>query len=198
MTTIFVILISYALGCFCSAYYLVRWRTGQDIRTIGSGTAGARNAGRVLGKSGFIVAFLGDVLKGSVALWVARWLGVGPWGEAAAMVAVVLGHLYPVQLGFQGGKGASTGLGAVLVIHPLLGLLCVLIAALVFAFTRGFTVSGAIAIATAPLTSLLLGISQAHWLGLLLIVLLILYAHRQNLRETWAEYTVKRSKSLPP
>jgi acyl phosphate:glycerol-3-phosphate acyltransferase len=193
MSTALAILFSYAVGCFCSAYYLVRWRTGQDIRALGSGTAGARNAGRVLGKTGFIIAFLGDVLKGSLAVWLAQWLAVGAWGEAAAMVAVVLGHLYPVQLGGRGGKGASTGFGAVLVIHPLLGLLCVLIAAIVFAFTRGFTVSGAIAIATAPLTSLLLGIAPAHWVGLFIVVVLLLYAHRDNLRETWVEYREKHT-----
>jgi glycerol-3-phosphate acyltransferase PlsY len=100
-----------------------------------------------------------------------------------------------VQLGFRGGKGASTGFGAVLVINLPLGLLCVVVAAILFAFTRGFTVSGAVSIATAPLTSLFLGLSTEHWVGLVIVVMLLLYAHRDNIRETWEEYSVKRSGS---
>jgi glycerol-3-phosphate acyltransferase PlsY len=135
-----------------------------------------------LDKTGFVVTFLGDVLKGALALWLAQWLDVGLWGEAGAMLAVVLGHLYPVQLGFHGGKGAATSFGATLVISWPLGLLCVVIAGIVFAFRRGFTISGLVAIATAPLTALVFGLPLPHWCGLLVMVLLLLFSHRENLR----------------
>lgn len=182
-----VVLVSYLLGCFCTAYYLVRWQTGQDIRKMGSGTAGARNAGRVLGKRGFVIAFWGDVLKGAVAIWLAQWLGVGSWGIAAVMVAVVLGHLYPIQLGYQGGKGVATGFGAVLVLNLALGVLCVVLAAVVFAFTRAFTRSGLIAIAIAPLLGFLLRLPIAQWSGLVVVVFLLLYAHRAYIQDEWAQ-----------
>jgi glycerol-3-phosphate acyltransferase PlsY len=181
------ILLSYLIGCFSTAYYLVRWRTGQDIRKLGSGTAGARNAGRALGKMGFALVFLGDVLKGVLAVWLARGLGVGLWGEVAAMLAVVLGHLYPFQLGFQGGKGAATGFGAVLVLNWLLGLLCVAVAAVAFAFTRSFTSSGLVAFMLAPVLALFLQVPTPYQAGLLMTVLLLLYTHRDNIRALWSK-----------
>src|SRR5262245_50638104 len=122
LTTLVVIVISYGLGCFSTAYYLVRWRTGQDIRSLGSGSAGARNASRVLGKGGFAITFLGDFVKGAIAVGLARYLDLPSFGLAAAYIAVVAGHLWPIQLGGKGGKGASTALGGGLVVDPMLGL----------------------------------------------------------------------------
>ena len=63
---------AYFIGCFTTGYYLVRLRTGKDIREMGSGSAGARNVGRFLGKSGFFLTMLGDFIKGALAVWLAR------------------------------------------------------------------------------------------------------------------------------
>ena len=63
---------AYVLGCFATAYYLVRARTGKDLRAIESGSLGARNAGRVLGKTGFAIALMGDFGKGALAVWIAQ------------------------------------------------------------------------------------------------------------------------------
>jgi hypothetical protein len=100
----------YTLGCLNTGYYLVRVRTGRDLRAEGSGTAGATNAGRFLGRAGFGLALLGDLVKGSLAVGAALALGAGEAGAAAAAVGVVTGHIYPVQLGFRGGKGLATTL----------------------------------------------------------------------------------------
>ncbi len=61
-----VVLGSYVLGCFTTGYYLVRWRTGQDLRGLGSGSVGAKNAGRVLGAMGFLLTLTGDLAKGAL------------------------------------------------------------------------------------------------------------------------------------
>lgn len=175
-----VALLAYGLGCFCSAYYLVRWRTGLDIRTLGSGTAGARNAGRILGKAGFVLTFLGDLAKGALAIGLAQALAVGAWGEAVAFVAVVLGHLFPLQLGFRGGKGVATAYGALLILQPWVALACLVSASIGFAVTRSFTLAGVFAFVTVPLLGYWLGMAQAHWLALILVVVLLLFAHRQN------------------
>ena len=74
----FLIAACYCLGCFTSGYYWVRWRTGEDVRQLGSGSVGARNVGRVLGGSGFIVVLLLDFTKGALAVWLATKLGVVP------------------------------------------------------------------------------------------------------------------------
>jgi glycerol-3-phosphate acyltransferase PlsY len=180
LTTLLVILAGYALGCFSTAYYLVRWRTGQDIRTLGSGTAGARNVGRVLGKGGFALTFLGDALKGGLAVGLARWLDLPSIGVVAVLLAVVAGHLWPVQLGGKGGKGASTALGGVLAISGWLGVAIVAVALLMVAITRSFSRGGMIAMALAPLIAWLLGLDIVLAGGVLVLVIVLLLAHREN------------------
>src|SRR5262249_2934458 len=137
-------------------YYLVLWQTGQDIRKMGSGTAGARNAGRVLGKGGFALTFLGDAGKGALAVALARWLELPSYGLVAAFIAVVAGHLWSIQLGGKGGKGASTGLGGELVLNPILGLATLAVALVSLLLTRSFTRAGMIAMALSPVVAWLL------------------------------------------
>lgn len=180
LLTLVIILISYGLGCLSTAYYLVRWRTGQDIRTLGSGTAGARNVGRILGKSGFALTFAGDLVKGSLAVGLARWLDLPSLGIVAALLSVVAGHLWPVQLGGKGGKGASTALGGVLVINAWLGLAVLALAGVFLALTRSFSRGGMIAMALAPLAAWLLGLDAVLVGGILVLVILLLFAHRDN------------------
>ena len=182
VSAFFVILLAYLIGCFSTAYYLVRWRTGQDIRTLGSGAAGARNAGRRLGKRGFPLVFAGDVLKGALAVWLAERLNVPSWSIAAVMVAVVLGHLFPIQLGGRGGKGAATAFGAVGAVNWQLALLCVVVAALAFLLTRDTMASGLVAFVAAVPLAFLLTMPLVLCLGVLGIVLLLLVAHRDNIR----------------
>ncbi len=111
-------ILAYALGCFNTGYYLVRARTGRDLREQGSGTAGATNTGRVLGRRGFIAAMLGDVLKGVLAVACALWLAPDTVAAPLAAVAVVAGHIHPAQLGFRGGKGLATTFGAATTLSP--------------------------------------------------------------------------------
>src|SRR5882724_13556311 len=85
-----IFLTAYILGCFTTGYYLVRMRTGQDIRELGSGSIGAKNVGRVLGWRGFLTVVLGDVCKGMFAVWVARHFTTDDRVVALAMVAVVV------------------------------------------------------------------------------------------------------------
>jgi len=106
---------AYSLGCLTTGYYLVRTRTGQDLRALGSGSVGARNVGRLLGWRGFVLTVLGDFCKGALAVWAARHFTTDDRLVLLAMLAVVAGHVWPAQLHFQGGKGMATTLGALLV-----------------------------------------------------------------------------------
>src|SRR2546421_4274115 len=81
----------YMLGCFTSGYYWVRWRTGQDIRHRGSGNVGARNVGRMLGPTSFVLTLLLDLGKGALAVGMALYFGLPPEMVIAAMLAVVVG-----------------------------------------------------------------------------------------------------------
>ena len=172
---------SYAVGCIVGAYYLVRWKLGRDLRDLGSGTAGARNAGRVLGPRGFALALALDAGKGALVAWAAYRFAPEPWVAAAAIVAVVAGHVWPAHLGFRGGKGAATALGVMLVYDPVATALLLGVGGLALAATRRFTVSGLIAIALAPGVVALRGAPAADVAALAVNALLILYAHRANL-----------------
>jgi len=196
---------AYILGCFTTGYYLVRWRVGEDIRGLGSGSAGARNVGRVIGSSGFIITLLGDFAKGAFVVWAtgrftqdARWL-------ALAMLGVVGGHIWPAQLRFHGGKGVATSLGALAIYYFHL--------AVVFGFTfgvgwlllRNFVFSGLVAFASLPWLSLWLGMSSnpdyLKVCSLALLAALIWIAHRKNLMEEFSELLERRNlhpKQDPP
>lgn len=106
---------AYALGCLGIGYYLVRAQTGRDIREIESGSIGARNVSRVLGRSGFCVTLLADFAKGAIVVGAARQLTGSEVLAALAWLTVTVGHVWPVQLGFRGGKGVATSLGGLII-----------------------------------------------------------------------------------
>lgn len=110
---------AYLIGGLPFGYWFVRFSKGQDIRTMGSGNIGATNVHRSSGtKAGLIVLAL-DILKGFFALTVAAIItDNATLGLAAATVAVMLGHCYPVFLGFKGGKAVACFVGAALYLAP--------------------------------------------------------------------------------
>jgi glycerol-3-phosphate acyltransferase PlsY len=178
-----VIVCAYVVGSFPVGYYLVRTSTGRDVRTMGSGSAGATNVGRHLGLRGFALTLAGDAAKGALVAWAAlSWDST--WGAALGVVAVVAGHVWPFHLGLRGGKGVATALGAIAVWD--IRAVAVLIAiAIGFAFVvRSFTRGGLVAVALLPLGPAAFGRPPHEQVlaGLLAAVLLV--AHRHNLG-TW-------------
>ena len=118
-------LAGYLIGAIPFGYLVYRWATGIDIRTVGSGNIGATNVGRLLGFRYFVLVFVLDVLKGFVPVLgvplALRSLGLSPPADLRFFVALaaILGHNFPVYLGFKGGKGVATSLGALLALEPL-------------------------------------------------------------------------------
>lgn len=119
LTGIALIAAAYLLGSIPFAYLVGRWAGGIDIRTVGSGNVGATNIGRVLGFRYFLLVFALDLLKGLLPTWGFPRLAADAAGQPASTLAVltalatILGHNFPVFLGFRGGKGVATSLGAV-------------------------------------------------------------------------------------
>src|ERR1043166_3198035 len=144
------VFIGYALGCFTSGYYLVRWRTGGDIRLFGSGSVGATNVGRVLGRPGFLLTVLSDFFKGLVAVWLARYLQIRPTGVMLTMIAVSAGHIWPVQLWFRGGKGVATSLGGLMMFDCSIAFTFAALFLLVYGAWRNFVLAGLLAFAFTP------------------------------------------------
>lgn len=140
---------SYALGCLVSAYYITRFRHGVDIRASGSGNAGATNVGRLYGRNEAAVTLILDALKGAAAV-MAGYYFVGPdWAAVLALAAAIIGHIWPAQLQFHGGKGVATGLGGFLTLNPLATLTVIGIGLVVYAVTRRYFRSGLVAIGLA-------------------------------------------------
>jgi len=114
-TAIASILLAYLLGAIPFGYLLVKWRTGRDVRTMGSGNIGATNVLRTTGRAAGVLTLLLDIGKGYVAVWLAgRLSGNSATVMSAAALAAMLGHAYPVFLRFRGGKAVATFLGAFL------------------------------------------------------------------------------------
>ena len=176
------ILAAYALGCFTTAYYLVRVWKGQDIRQLGSGNVGGRNAGRILGPAGFVIVVIGDVLKGTLAVLLARYLGTQTWALVLAMVAVVAGHIWPAQLGFKGGKGAATMMGTLIAYDITIALIVAGLFLVLFAIFRSFTIGGLLAFALTPVALVVLGRPLVSTEAMLALVGIVLVAHRSNIR----------------
>lgn len=173
---------AYALGCVNTGYYLVRWKTGQDLRLVGSGNAGAKNVGRVLGSWGFAAGFLGDIVKGALAVWGAQQAGFATPAQSLVMLAVIAGHNWPAQLGFRGGKGMSTSFGALLFFDPLVAGVLFVLCVMLLVVTRRFTRSALGAYALSPLVVVLRGGGLGAFATLLAFAGMVLFAHRDNLR----------------
>lgn len=173
---------AYALGCLNTGYYLVRWKTGQDLRASGSGNAGAKNVSRLLGPGGFAATLLGDMLKGAVVVFAAR---LAEWPEPAcalAGLAVTAGHNWPVQLGFRGGKGVATSFGALLAFDPVVAGLMLAACALSLAATRRFTLSAIIAFVLCPALAARCGHAGPVVALLGLLAAAVVLPHLPNLR----------------
>jgi glycerol-3-phosphate acyltransferase PlsY len=174
---------AYLLGCFAAGYYLVRSRLGEDVRELGSGSVGARNVGRILGKSGFLITLLCDFGKGALAVWLAHRFTKDERIVALAMVAVVAGHIWPAQLKFHGGKGMATSLGALLVFDPKLAMIyCVLFLG-AFALLRRTVLPGLFALICVPLVALFFDQDRIEVVLMTFAAGLVLFAHRKNITE---------------
>jgi len=172
--------IGYLLGSIPFGVVLTRVAGVGDIRQVGSGNIGATNVLRT-GRKGLAAATLvADVLKGTVAALLMGWL----WGPNAALLAALgafLGHLYPVWLGFKGGKGVATFLGCIIGLKPLAALAFAAVWLGLAALLRYSSLSALAASAATPAVLWLLGERQmAELFGLLAI--LLWWRHRDNIR----------------
>jgi glycerol-3-phosphate acyltransferase PlsY len=188
----FFILIGYVLGSITLGYYIVCHQLNCDVRDSGSGSVGATNVGRLLGKKGFVLTFAGDFGKGVLALLLAKWSGChDPW-LALVLLAVVAGHIWPAQLKFNGGKGAATAFGGLIVYDPVLALALVGIFLLAFILSRSREISGMIVFPCLPVVAVLIGRPAVVIVNCLALALLLLWAHRDNLMDHYGPGDARR------
>ena len=191
-----VLAVAYAIGCLQLGHWMVRSKTGQDLRRIGSGSTGATNVGRVLGQTGFVLVMLADMVKGAAALGYTILLGVSAPIMALAILAVVAGHIFPIQLRFHGGKGLSPGFGALVVYDwRLAGLILASTALLWLAANRSRPVLClAATLAATPALALLFGHPPMDAAFLAATIALILWAHKSNIVAAWHDRRTPQTK----
>lgn len=139
----------YVLGAVPFAYLVARWYAGIDVRTVGSGNVGAANVLRHTGWSVGLTVLALDMGKGALAAWLGGWLGGTPLAAAGAVAAVV-GHVHPIWLRFEGGKGVATAAGAFLVLAPQAALGAVIAFAAIVWLTRYVSLASIVAAVLLP------------------------------------------------
>jgi len=183
-----VLLAAYLLGSIPSGYLAGRWCAGIDLRQLGSGSTGATNVLRQVGKGPALVVFLVDVLKGTAAVLLAKALlgnGAHGWVVAAGLGALA-GHSWPLWLGGKGGKAVATGLGMLLGLVPAVGLACFGIFLALFSLSRIVSLASLGAAFSLPLLMLAAGAPPAYLALGLLAGLLVIWRHRSNLQRLLA------------
>jgi acyl phosphate:glycerol-3-phosphate acyltransferase len=174
--------LGYALGSIPFGYILTRLFTGEDIRASGSGATGATNVSRKLGAWGGLATLLLDAGKGALAVFLAHAFTHDPRWTALAGLASVLGHCYPVFLGFRGGKAVATALGVFLMsCPPAVGVAAALFVLVVWT-TRYVSLASLLAAAFFPILYWLFHGPEAGVVAASCTAILIIWRHRENIR----------------
>lgn len=179
----------FLLGSVPFSFVAVRWRTGDDLRRLGSGNPGATNALRTAGPAVALVGLALDIAKGFVPVWVGRLGGLSDELLAAGAVACVLGHIYSPFLGFRGGKGVATGLGALGALNPMAAAFSLAIFSVVLTASRIVSLSSILVYAALPVVWLVPGrlgypaaAGGAGWTAVFFVCAIVLVRHVGNLR----------------
>lgn len=177
---------SYLIGSIPTGYIIVKLFTGQDIRTIGSGSTGATNVKRVMGKKWFFTVMILDAIKGAlpVALTAVfatelKYIGVLP---VIAAFFVILGHSKSVFLNFTGGKSVASGVGTLLALNWQAGLIIAGIWAVITWVSKYVSLGSVIALALAPLCMWIMNAPIAYIIYAAIAAIYVIYLHRENIK----------------
>lgn len=182
--------VAYLVGAVPSGLIVGRIVAGVDVRQYGSGRSGATNVARTVGWRPAIIVLLADVLKGLLALLAGRLLvgpasDIYPLADAIAGLAALVGHNWPVYVGFRGGRGVATGIGIMLAVSPVITVVGVLVAVVIVLLTDIVSLGSVAASATALVLALVAVAVGALPAGYLFLVvpgcLLIIARHSDNL-----------------
>lgn len=154
---------------------------GIDLKKIGSGNIGATNVLRALGKCPAALTLLGDILKGTVAVAIGRYLSVGPAYEGIIGLSAILGHNFSLFLGFKGGKGVATSIGVLLIYSPQVAIFTLIIWVMVVLMTRYSSLGAIVAFGLLPVNVFLVDYSEMKLIISAMITLLILLRHIGNI-----------------
>jgi len=174
------ILVGYLLGTIPCSYLIGKAMGNIDVRKHGSGNAGATNVLRTVGKKAALFALIGDVIKGILPAVIGN-IVLGMDGAVLCAIFAVIGHCYPVTLGFKGGKGVATAGGMIIGTNPVVALLLFVYMFIVIRVTKFVSLASITAAIIYPIVFWFLYDSTIVRLGSIFLGLLIVYKHRENI-----------------
>lgn len=181
-----VVLAAYLIGSIPTGYIIVKLFTGQDIRKIGSGSTGATNVKRVMGKKWFFIVMLLDAFKGALSVILASYfatqfvkIGLLP---VLAAIFVIIGHSKSIFLKFTGGKSVASGVGTFLALNWQTGIIIAIVWAIVTWVSRYVSLGSIIALACAPIVMLCFSAPIAYIAYALLAAIYVIWLHRENIK----------------
>ena len=186
MATAIFVMLGYVLGSLPFAVIVSRAFNLADPRSYGSGNPGATNVLRSGNKTAAVLTLLGDAAKGWLAVWLAGRLGAGEAALASVGLAAFLGHVFPVFLGFKGGKGVATAVGVLLGLHWILALAATLTWLLVALVTRYSSLAALLAAVEAPFVAWILSDRADIALPVAVMSMLLIWRHAANIRKLLA------------
>jgi acyl phosphate:glycerol-3-phosphate acyltransferase len=183
MTPVLVLLLAYLLGGIPFGYLIVRWRTGRDVRDLGSGNIGATNVLRSAGRALGVITLILDILKAIAAVWIADYLtGGSPLWMSGAALAVMAGHAFPVFLKFRGGKAVASFIGAFLYLTPAPLIAVLIVFVITVAVSKHISLGSIVAAGTFPLgVWLILHPAAPVEVAAIIAGIFIVYRHRANI-----------------
>ena len=180
------VFVAYLIGSIPTGYIIVKLFTGQDIRTIGSGSTGATNVKRVMGKKWFFIVMLLDAFKGALPVILAKifataFVSIGLIPVLCA-IAAILGHSKSVFLKFSGGKSVASGVGTILALNLMVGLMVAVIWAIVTYISKYVSLGSIVALSISPILMYLCKEPIAYIFYCVLGAIYIVYLHRENIK----------------
>lgn len=182
-------IIAYLIGSIPTGYLIVKIKTDEDIRTIGSGSTGATNVKRVLGKDWFFIVMFIDGIKGMIPVLLAKLtnhyhLVDDNLGIIAVLCAifVIIGHSKPIFLQFKGGKSVASGVGTILALNIFVGLAIALIWGIITYSTKYVSVGSIVALAISPFIMYFTKNPLFYTVYCAIAALYIVYLHRENIK----------------
>lgn len=180
-----VLLATYCIGSLCSAVIVARLCHLPDPRTEGSRNPGTTNILRLAGKKYAVIVLLADSLKGLLPILCLKWSHFAPEYLGYVGLVAVLGHIYPIFFNFKGGKGVATALGVLIGLSGWLGLLVLATWLFVAWLSRYSSLAGMIALGLSPVYIWFLTFNVHLVIPVLLMVVLVLYQHQDNMQRLW-------------
>lgn len=182
-----VAIVAYLIGSISTGYIAVKTLKGQDIREVGSGSTGATNVKRVLGKKWFFIVLILDAIKGMTPVFLATYFA-SQFGDTylisppLAALFVILGHSKPIFLNFRGGKSVASGVGTIIALSPVVGIIVAVIWAIITYVSKYVSLGSIIAVALAPFLMFAFKKPISYVIYCALGAIYIIYLHRENIK----------------